>query len=57
MLRSKKMKASKLRGLCRKYSYDKIIEMYMKSEIYLTQKQLEKICSKGSHHGGCNVRS
>lgn len=47
------MKASKLRGMCRKYTYDKIIEMYMKSEIYLTQKQLEKICAKGSHHGGC----
>lgn len=47
------MKASRLKSLCRKYSYDKIIEMYMKSEIYLTDKQLEKICAKGSHHGGC----
>lgn len=51
------MKASKLRALCRKYSYDKIIEMYMSCKIYLTDKQLEKICAKGSHHGGCNVRS
>ncbi len=49
------MKASKLKALCRKHSYDKIIEMYMKSEIYLTDKQLEKICAKGSHHGGCNI--
>ena len=49
------MKASKLRLLCKKYTYDKIIEMYMSCKIYLTQNQLEKICSKGSHHGGCNL--
>ncbi len=50
------MKASKLRALCRKYSYNKIIEMYMKGEIYLTMNQLEKICEKGDHHGGCCFR-
>lgn len=50
------MKASKLRGLSRKYSYDKIIEMYMTCKIYLTDKQLEKICAACSHHGGCNTR-
>ena len=47
------MKASKLRALCRKYTYKKIIEKFMQNELYLTQKQLERICAKGDHHGGC----
>ena len=49
------MKASKLKILKRKYTADEIIEMYMTCKIYLTEKQLEKICEKGSHHGGCNT--
>lgn len=47
------MKKAKFAGLCRKYSADKIITMYMMNKIYLTNKQLDHVIANGSHHGGC----
>lgn len=32
---------------------DEIISDYMICKIFLTDKQLDKVCSLGSHHGGC----
>ena len=50
------MKKASLRVLCKKYTYDEIISLYMSMKIYLSDKQLEYVCSKGSHHGSCNVK-
>ena len=47
------MKKSKFAALCRKYTYDQIIELYMTAKIYLYPRQLEHVCKNGSHHGGC----
>ena len=47
------MKSGKFKAFCRMYSYDKIIEMYMTCKIYLFPRQLEYVCSRSSHHGGC----
>ena len=37
-------------------SPDKILSEYMTCKIYLTEKQLEKVCEKSSHHGACNTK-
>ena len=47
------MKKKELNKLIKKYSSDEILNMYMECKIYLTEKQLEKICETSSHHGGC----
>lgn len=46
------MKTSKFAGLMRKKTPTKILEEYMLGKHgTLTDKQLEKICSKGNHRG------
>ena len=50
------MKKASIKVLRKKYSWDEIISLYMSMKIYLTDKQLDLVCSKGSHHGGCNVK-
>lgn len=50
------MKSAKFKALCRKYSYDKIIELYMSCNIYLYPRQLNHVCKNGSHHGGCILK-
>ena len=47
------MKKREFNKILEKYTSDQILEMYMTCKIYLTDKQLEKVCENSSHHGGC----
>lgn len=47
------MKVSKFAGLMRRKTPTKILEEYMLGKHgTLTDKQLDKVCSKGNHRGG-----
>ena len=46
------MKTKEFKKLIKNENYDKIIEKYMKCEIYLTDKQLEIVCKDSKHHNG-----
>lgn len=47
------MRIKEFKKLIKNENYDKIIEKYMKCEIYLTDKQLEIVCKGSKHHNGC----
>ena len=47
------MKNRDFKRLLNKQEPEQILERYMLSKIYLTEKQLEKVCSIGNHHAGC----
>ena len=47
------MKKREFKKLLEEYTSNEIIEMYMTCKIYLTEKQLDKVCENSSHHGGC----
>ena len=50
------MRARELNKLLKIKTPEKIISLYMTCEIYLTDKQLEKVCSLSKGHGGCSFK-
>ncbi len=51
-----KVKIREFNKKMKEESPDKILSEYMTCKIYLTEKQLEKVCEKSSHHGACNTK-
>lgn len=47
------MKNKDFNKLLKEKKPNEIISDYMICKIFLTDKQLEKVCSLGNHHGGC----
>lgn len=47
------MKAKEFKKLIKEKQPNQIISDYMTCKIYLTEKQLNKVCELGNHHGGC----
>ena len=47
------MKKIEFKKILGEYTSNQILEMYMTNKIYLTEKQLDKVCENSSHHGGC----
>ena len=50
------MRARELNKLLETKSPEEILSLHMTCVIYLTDKQLEKVCSLGKGHGGCNFK-
>lgn len=50
------MKASAFKSLLKNEKSSVILNKYMLNEIYLTDRQLEKVCYLGEHHGGTGFR-
>lgn len=48
------MKSKDFNKLIKEKEPNKIIADYMTCKIYLTDKQLQKVCLLGNHHGGCS---
>ena len=46
------MKTKEFKKLIKNENCDKIIEKYIKCDIYLTDKQLEIVCKNSKHHNG-----
>ena len=47
------MKAKDFKKALKEMKPDDIKSLYMTCKIYLTDKQLSKVCELGNHHGGC----
>lgn len=50
------MRTRDFNKLLKRKTSDEILTDYMICKIYLTDKQLEKVCNNSSHHGGCNTK-
>lgn len=50
------MKTREFNKILKEKSADQILSEFMEWKIFLTDKQLEKVCEKSSHHGGCNSK-
>ena len=51
------MKTKEFKKLLKEKQPSEIISDYMTCKIYLTERQLAKVCELGNHHGGCAFKS